>query len=270
MEQVNCFVDAYLGRQEGQSVFDSYTAMFECMSVFLIAVGVLYIPAWRGLQAVMRGADLAAWNLKPLKALHNLLMCVYSTVGGVYVLIMFCETYSGSFSDSACVDSWSTHRYANHIIIFCFSKLVELPETFYMVLERKPVAFLHWYHHIVTYTFCLVTLLVHNPGSIWFALMNLWVHAVMYFYYTLVTITGGRYSWAIIITFLQIIQMFVGFAVAVIYAFQCPQEGHWSQGTAIYAMAMYGSYIYLFMDFFVKRYVFKKPKRPSTSDKKKQ
>mmetsp|Transcript_1838 Transcript_1838/g.6564 ORF Transcript_1838/g.6564 Transcript_1838/m.6564 type:complete len:269 (+) Transcript_1838:84-890(+) len=264
MEQLQCFFDAYSHWAEGESIFTTYEQMWSCASYFLIVVGILYIPAWRGLQAAMRGADLTAWNLRYLKALHNLIMCVYSTIGGVYVLIMFFDTYSGSFTESACVDSWSRHRYANHILIFCFSKLFELPETFYMVLERKPVAFLHWYHHIVTYTFCCITLLFDNPGSIWFALMNLWVHAVMYFYYTLVTITGGRYSWAIIITIMQIAQMFVGFAVTVIYTFQCPRVGEWSQVVAWYGMVMYGSYIYLFMDFFVKRYIFKRPKRPST------
>eukprot|EP00011_Vannellida_sp_DIVA3-517-6-12_P008338 CAMPEP_0114614634 /NCGR_PEP_ID=MMETSP0168-20121206/5755_1 /TAXON_ID=95228 ORGANISM="Vannella sp., Strain DIVA3 517/6/12" /NCGR_SAMPLE_ID=MMETSP0168 /ASSEMBLY_ACC=CAM_ASM_000044 /LENGTH=214 /DNA_ID=CAMNT_0001825689 /DNA_START=74 /DNA_END=718 /DNA_ORIENTATION=- len=203
--------------------------------------------------------DVKPFNLRPIKIAHNFVMFLYSLISGIYIAILFYETWD-NFYESCCGLNYETHPYAVLIFLFGYSKLFELPETFYMVLERKTVIFLHYFHHFVTFTYAIHGLLHHNPGALWFTILNLWVHAVMYLYYTIFSITGKRASWAIIITVLQIAQMFIGFTVTCYYGFVCPQTEHFSPVSAWYGMLMYFSYIILFVRFFILRYVMSKPK----------
>lgn len=208
-------------RQAGEvSWFDAYDRWWLTTGPIFIWAAVLYFPLWLSLQAVMTKFDVKAFNLRPLKIVHNGLMFLYNIVSGVYIAVLFYETYE-NFYQSSCDLSFEQHPYTVLILIFGYSKLFELPETFYMVLERKKVIFLHYFHHFVTYTYAIHGLLQRNPGALWFTILNVWVHAVMYLYYTIFSITGKRASWAISITVFQIVQMFIGFTVTFYYTFVC-------------------------------------------------
>ena len=79
----------------------------------------------------------------------------------------------------------------------------------------------------------------------------------MYFYYFL-TELGYKPSWAIIITIIQISQMVIGIVLNVIWA-----QNYFSEKSCTCkapetmlgaAVAMYASYLFLFVKFFVGRY----------------
>ncbi|VDL66713.1 unnamed protein product [Nippostrongylus brasiliensis] len=38
--------------------------------------------------------------------------------------------------------------------MFAFSKIAELGDTVFLVLRKRPVIFLHWYHHAVVLVYC--------------------------------------------------------------------------------------------------------------------
>ena len=116
--------------------------------------------------------------------------------------------------------------------MFALSKVVELGDTFFIVLRKKPLLFLHYYHHIsvLIYTWQsggfrtltanlgdYATLTIehsnisgaeHCGAGRWFILMNYTVHSLMYGYFTLramgfkVPLIGS-----IIVTFMQTMQM---------------------------------------------------------------
>jgi elongation of very long chain fatty acids protein 6 len=64
-------------------------------------------------------------------------------------------------------------------MLFTVSKLFELFDTVLLVLRKKHVMFLHWYHHATVLLYTWFSYSARNPG-IYFIAMNYSVHAVMY------------------------------------------------------------------------------------------
>lgn len=158
-------------------------------------------------------------------------------------------------------------------LLFIYSKFFELLDTVFIILRKRPLSFLHWYHHatVLLYTWDAYTW--EQPAGIYFVAMNYSVHAVMYFYYFLAAQLQHPLSWGIFVTIAQISQMFVGVGVTMVsmyYAFSYPYKAMWraeqlqdplSHGHYItvknlyWACLMYSTYFYLFAEYFVKRYV---------------
>lgn len=158
-------------------------------------------------------------------------------------------------------------------LLFIYSKFIELIDTLFIILRKKPLSFLHYYHHctVLMYTWDAYT--CEQPAGIYFVAMNYSVHAVMYFYYFLAAALQRPLSWGIFVTIAQISQMFVGVGVTLLslyYAFSYPYKPHWEAKQLInplahgqyittknlyWACLMYSTYLYLFAEYFVKRYV---------------
>ncbi|GET87102.1 fatty acid elongase, putative [Leishmania tarentolae] len=109
-----------------------------------------------------------------------------------------------------------------YMALFMYLKTPELLDTLFLVLQRKPVSFLHWYHHIVTAIYCWHASYVLIPSGMAFCTMNYFVHSIMYFYYFLVVM--GLRKWirpfAPVITLLQVLQMFIGMYITMYTYFQ--------------------------------------------------
>ncbi len=71
------------------------------------------------------------------------------------------------------------------IMLFCLSKVPELVDTLFLILRKKPVIFLHWYHHFITLLYCWWGWASQTPTGRTFAGMNLFVHSIMYSYYAI-------------------------------------------------------------------------------------
>lgn len=71
------------------------------------------------------------------------------------------------------------------IQIFVLSKIPELLDTVFLILLKKPVIFLHWYHHITVLLYCWNSYVTESSAGLWFAAMNYSVHFVMYMYFYL-------------------------------------------------------------------------------------
>jgi elongation of very long chain fatty acids protein 6 len=102
--------------------------------------------------------------------------------------------------------------------------------------------------------------------------MNYGVHAIMYFYYFLMAVKlKPKWFNSIYITVSQISQMVVGVAVTSLgfilppkYEKECSLKSENNMG----ALIMYGSYLLLFVQFFIQRYQVKGGKPKSKSLKK--
>ena len=149
--------------------------------------------------------------------------------------------------------------------LFCLYS--ELIDTFFIVIHKKPLIFLHWYHHITVLLYCWHSYVTKSPPGIFFVVMNYSVHASMYFYYFLMA-ARMRPKWfnPMIITAMQISQMGVGVAVTLagFYFYKTDPTCSLEAENNTAAFIMYGSYLFLFMQFFVGRYCASSVKKVKT------
>ena len=140
---------------------------------------------------------------------------------------------------------------------FLLSKFAELFDTFFIVVHKKPLLFLHWYHHIMTMLYCWYANqegVAFNCSGMFFATMNLCVHSVMYLYYALAAAgfakTMAKYNLNVVLTTGQIVQMFGG----VIILYKSVNCQKFDQRGFVIGTVMYTSYLLLFCKLFVDKY----------------
>jgi len=143
--------------------------------------------------------------------------------------------------------------------LFVYSKIYELGDTFWKLLRKSPVSFLHWYHHCTVLVYACHSSKAACSVGIWFCAMNYSVHFIMYGYYaiTQTSLKNWAKQWGIIITTLQIMQMFAGLFILLsaahfkIRGYEC----HSDEGNILFGLLIYASYAVLFINFFIQRWI---------------
>jgi len=203
-------------------------------------------------------------NLKFSFAMWNLLLSVFSCMGVTRIVPHLVRTLSQEgFVYSVCEEprNWySKGPCGLWMTMFVLSKFPELGDTVFLVLRKKPVIFLHWFHHTTVLLYCWhATLVTAGPG-IWFAAMNYSVHSVMYFYFFMANIGYAKrmQPLAPFITSIQILQMVGGMTCLITVAIMqnvsrsdCNVDpANWKLG-----LMMYASYFLLFGWLFIQKYL---------------
>jgi len=233
-------------------------------------------------QRMMR--DQKAFDLRWTLAAWNFFLSAFSGWGMVRTVPhLLYNLYAFSPQDTLCkpaIFMYGCGATGMWVQFFIFSKVPELFDTVFIVLRKKPLVFLHWYHHITVLLFCWHSYVTESPGGIYFASMNYCVHFVMYGYYFLMAMKWlPKWFPAGIVTIAQISQMVVGVVLTVysgmLYAYPRPSsnsiyappqvcdvkiENLWAGGL------MYASYFALFMHFAFERY-YLKPQRKKLASK---
>lgn len=137
------------------------------------------------------------------------------------------------------------------VFFFCLSKIPELFDTYLLVLRKRSVILLHWYHHVTVMLYCWDGWAIIGPNGAWFAGMNLIVHSIMYSYFA-ATAMDIHFPKAaqMVITQLQILQMVLGLAIVVHNLVRCNTDPI----NAYCALGMYLSYLVLFVQFYFAKY----------------
>lgn len=210
------------------------------------------------------------FDLKYPLAAWNLFLAIFSAWGALRTVpqmlhMLAHQDFEHTVCRSVCQHSFGGGASGFATQLFILSKIPELVDTVFIVLRKKPLIFLHWYHHVTVLLFCWNAYVDEASNGLYFVSMNYTVHAVMYFYYFLMTVRMVPKwfpSW--IITLMQISQMFIGtFIVGITMYYshfggrlykpgQCSitELSLWTGGI------IYASYLYLFVEFAVKRFVF--------------
>jgi len=185
----------------------------------------------------------------------------------VYIIKEFGFIYSvcemGSAQHGQAIGIWAW--------LFAWSKLWELGDTAFIVLRKQKLIFLHWYHHITVLLGVWFGCGYVNSMGRWFMVVNYFVHAFMYTYYALKSMKVKiPKAVSMVITFTQIIQMVTCIYVTyTVYRIRnlgekcCTPYQTLSVGVVLYV-----SYFLLFLNYFLKAYVWKAlPKRTKTLTK---
>ncbi|MCP9265618.1 Elongation of very long chain fatty acids protein [Dirofilaria immitis] len=134
--------------------------------------------------------------------------------------------------------------------LFCLSKFAELGDTILIVLRKKPLIFLHWYHHVLTLNYGIISYSQHTPYNTWIIWLNFTVHSFMYSYYFLRSI-NIRVPAAIArnITSLQLLQFIITLLILmhVGYLMAIGEAVDGTLSTYLFCLGMEISYVILLL-----------------------
>ena len=230
------------------------------LSLYIV---VIYLVVIFGGQQIMKTRPpfrlrklLFVWNLG--LALFNILFVIRTVPAGIHRL------QENGFYASLCQPGSAEHMQAVGVWAYWFAifKVVELGDTVFIVLRKKPLMVVHWYHHasvlVYGWTICNYPSGMHPV----FVLANAFVHAFMYSYLALKVLNVPiPKQTGMIVTILELIQLGFGVCLTIYSYFAIV----WDEECCIFDQAilisvlLYLSYLLLFTNFFIRSYVSKKP-----------
>ncbi|KAG2072637.1 GNS1/SUR4 membrane protein [Suillus decipiens] len=213
-----------------------------------------YLAIIFGIREIMK--DKSPQRLNTLFRIHN----AFLSIGSLILLVLMMEevgsiwltnTTYGTMCDET---SW-TERLEFYYMINYYFKYIELFDTVFLALKKKPLAFLHVFHHSATALLCFVQLNGKTSVSWVVISLNLAVHVIMYYYY-FATAGGAKIWWKKYLTSMQIVQFILP---------------HWSNCAGTETAALFGcglltTYLGLFINFYIQTYKKSaKGKRPTAN-----
>ncbi|KAG9308645.1 GNS1/SUR4 membrane protein [Chiua virens] len=233
----------------------------------VISMTVTYLVVVFGTREMMK--DKAPLKLVTLFRAHNLFLSVGSLILmvllGEEVFSNWLKPEIGTYG-TLCADEAYTKRLESYMLINYYFKYYELIDTVFLTLKKKPLSFLHVYHHAATAILAFVQLNARATSCWVAAFLNLGVHVLMYYYYYAAA-GGARLWWKRYLTTIQITQFMIILAACAFAGYQyaaynwfpsyLPHMGGCS-GTPTAGIVGGGiifSYLLLFLDFFYKTYI---------------
>ncbi|KPI88665.1 putative fatty acid elongase [Leptomonas seymouri] len=291
-------VHDYVTHFEGERAFN-WMVNSPQIPVLIAICYVLVVHTMPRLLDAVAPANKSVPGVSILIPIWNLFFSVGSCVGFLYCLPVLCRvvmTTDRDLSGLAPKKDWRTGEwdYDPHVrgglytslcywnrsfffdgptgfwlLTFNLSKILELADTLFLMLKRKPVPFIHWYHHTTVMLFCWHAHVSSISNGLGFAVMNMAVHSMMYFYYFMCACGLGSVArpFAPMVTLLQLVQMFAGMLLVLyttgLYLFH-PKGCETSAASLVLGICMYFSYIVLFVKLYRDRYG---PKRRGRRDR---
>jgi len=258
MEQLlTLYSKTFITTREGFfQVYTKYPHTIPITGCIIYALILLVLPKLCNEKGYKVGFIMVYWNL--FLSIFSFMMLLgvgipyFALINQHGFFIIFCDKkfdIVGSIPSSLLF--WS--------VMFSFSKYMELFDTVLLILKHptKSVPFLHWYHHFTVLLFTWYSEKYEYSAGLLFILMNTFIHSFMYYYYYLME-SGTKPSWSFILTVGQIMQMIFGIIINCTWAYyQYHGNGCSCKNTEFIigaALIIYGSYLYLFLKFFLGRY----------------
>lgn len=259
--------DVFYKHVTGQSATDFNFVYGETPLGTLRSAGsmiVAYYAIIFGGRAIM--TNYPAFKLQRLFQFHNLMLTLISGA----LLALFIEELVPTVWNHGVFYGICSHEggWTKPLVILYYlnylTKFVELLDTVFLVVKKKPLTFLHCYHHGATALLCY-TQLIGNTAVSWVPItLNLMVHVVMYWYY-FQSARGVRVWWKQWITRLQITQFVIdlGFVYFASYTYFTSTYWPWvpnagkcagEEFAAFSGCGILSSYLVLFISFYLATY----------------
>jgi elongation of very long chain fatty acids protein 6 len=182
---------------------------------FLLKCVAFYIVSIFAIKYVMR--DRKPFNLEKPLIMWNAFLATFSLLGFLYTFPFFLKTIReyGIARTFTHVHYQHTNPLAGYwSFLWVASKVPEFVDTYFIVLRKKPLMFMHWFHHAITGYYALINFSTDNAHLSYGVWANYGIHAMMYTYYCAVALKFRVPSQvAQIITTSQMVQFLI-----VIYA----------------------------------------------------
>ncbi|KAI6162191.1 GNS1/SUR4 membrane protein [Pisolithus thermaeus] len=255
----------------GESPLSTWPAVTTALAVYLATI--------LGIQELMRNG--------PPRKLNALFRChnAFLTVGSFLLLALIVEEVvslylASGFYSAICSESSWTSKLEFYYMVNYYFKYIELLDTVFLVLKKKPLSFLHVFHHSATALLCFTQL--NGKTSIsWVVIsLNLFVHVIMcefdwfdtfrfihkgvdYYYYA--TAGGAKIWWKRYLTTMQIVQFVIDLSIVYFGTYQRFAHSHctWlphidncagTETAALFGCGLLSSYLVLFINFYVQTY----------------
>lgn len=124
--------------------------------------------------------SLPSW-LEYVRWFHNISLSLVSLwMLVVQVKHLALQDRFSSWHNMACVNTPNVGEYGFSNFIYMISKIWEWMDTVFLALAGKEIIFLHFFHHMTTFTMAAVT---HNFPVGGYCFINCGVHFIMYLHY---------------------------------------------------------------------------------------
>jgi len=242
--------------EQGLLPFSDYVSVISASVFYLIVILVL--------KEVMKNSD-KKFNLTSFVVFHNFFLCGLSLamlLGVAYELGLIISTLNKEdlvevfFCDSRKI--LLEGRHVTWYYLFMLSKIYEFIDTIIILLKKRPLIFLHVYHHCIT---LLLTFVMLEQGVVvqWLAIIaNATVHIFMYYYYA-ISCLGYSVWWKKYITSMQIVQFVVDLTANCIgFYYIFTSDGKYScsghPSAWIFGQSILLSFLLLFIQFYNSAY----------------
>jgi len=232
-----------------------------------LTLTIVYLISLPVLQYVIRVSQV---DLKPILKESMVVYNVAQVILNVWMVYRFVSAVAWKghpfIGDVLTMDKGTTYAVWVH---YC-NKYLEFLDTYFMILRGKneQVSFLHVYHHTtIAWAWWIAMRLCPGGDSYFGALLNSWIHVMMYSYYAL-SLLKVPCPWKRYLTMAQLVQ----FLSVVLYTSLCtsywPVEdrnmGHFlCAGVQVFEMM---SLFFLFQHFYNKSYSAKKNLNKNKND----
>lgn len=240
--------------------FETPMSTLKSTSIFI----VVYYTVIFGGRELMRNRE--PFKLQTLFLIHNFILTAVSAI----LLALYIEELLPTVVRHGIFYAICDHNggWTQHLVVLYYltylTKYLELIDTVFLFLKKKPLTFLHCYHHGATALLCY-TQLIGSTAVSWVPItLNLGVHVVMYWYYFQAA-RGIRIWWKEWVTRFQIIQFIIdlGFVYFASWTYFTSTYFPWlpNHGTcageefaAFSGLFILSSYLVLFISFYLATY----------------
>jgi hypothetical protein len=238
--------------------FASWALHFRETWNFCVMVALMYLLCIPLGQRLMSNRN--AFELKYPLFLWNLGLAIFSILGVLHVVPSF--LYGMAINGPLYYVCRNGHVGFGRgplgfwCVMFVLSKYAELVDTAFLVLRKKPVPFLHWFHHASVLLISVGSIMISGPTGMIMIAMNYFVHSIMYSYYAIAAITRPP-RWGKTVTVLQISQMVGGILMCggIYFAYKTVDNCEVQPANAFGILFIYSSYLILFVRFYISRYL---------------
>ncbi|KAI0243586.1 hypothetical protein L0F63_004208, partial [Massospora cicadina] len=214
------WIDSHVSSPQSLPLGQYHDALISAATPFTTSlIYLLVVVLWSSFNR-KRKPNRTGASLRAFVALHNLALMLFSLLtfyhsAGILSQIL---TDMGSIRQRFC-DGDNKYWRAGFFYwgwLFYLSKYYEVIDTAIILVKGRIPSLLQSYHHAGAIVGMWSLIRTSSPGTWIFVTLNSFVHTVMYAYYILTTLgyklPGKRY-----ITYMQIVQFFVGSLIALLY-----------------------------------------------------